>query len=155
MMSNSAVSTQSTVRLSAWADVANNVGALVYLVVNGVRVGEPQYVNVGRWSGQPAQNLTFTFDTPAKVDSLAIEFANDMTDGGNRAVYIKDLSVNDVALNTADAALVTPWGTSKGTSSMWFNSTLSFDTTNRQDIFNPTAPSGVVKNGTDAAESLS
>ena len=62
----------STVELSAWADLANGVGAMVYLVVNGVRVGEPQYVTAGRWSGAAAQNLTFTFDTPETVTSLAI-----------------------------------------------------------------------------------
>ncbi|WP_279306465.1 glycoside hydrolase family 113 [Microvirga solisilvae] len=146
--------TQSTVELSAWADIANNVGAMVYLVVNGVRIEPAQYVTAGRWSGQPAQNLTFTFDTPAKVDSLAIEFANDMTDGGNRSLYINSLKVNGVGLTAAESTLVTPWGNTTGDWNVWYNAKVSYDMTNRQDIFKPAA-GGLTKTGTDAAETIS
>ncbi|WP_304611093.1 carbohydrate-binding domain-containing protein [Microvirga sp. ACRRW] len=146
-------STKSSVTLSAWADVANGVGAMVYLVVNGVRVGEPQYVTAGRWSGQAAQNLTFTFDTPAKVDSIALEFANDMIDGGNRSLYINALKVNGVSLTAAEATLVTPWGNTSTDWNVWYNAKVSYDMTNRQDIFKPVP--GIVKNGTEGADSLS
>ncbi|MET0527859.1 MAG: carbohydrate-binding domain-containing protein, partial [Microvirga sp.] len=154
-MASTSSATQSTVNLSAWADVANGIGALVYLVVNGVRVGEPLYVTAGRWGGQPAQNLTFTFDTPAKVDSIAIEFANDMVDGGNRSLYIDSLKVNDVALTQNEAKFLNPWGgTENGSWNIWYNGRLTYDMTNSSDIFAPST-GGISRNGTDAAETLS
>lgn len=152
-MASTSSATQSTVNLSAWADVANGIGALVYLVVNGVRVGEPLYVTAGRWSGQPAQNLTFTFDVPAKVDSMSLEFANDMIDGGNRALYIDSLKVNGVALTPSEAKFYNTWGgIENGSWNIWYNGRLTYDMTNREDIFKPVA--GVVKNGTEGADSL-
>jgi Ca2+-binding RTX toxin-like protein len=144
--------TQSTVELSAWADLANSIGAEVRLVINGVPVGPSQFVTANRWGGQGAQNLIFTFDTPAEVHSLAIEFVNDMVDGGNRSLYINALKVNGVALTAAEGRLITSWGNTATDWNIWYNGKVSYDMTNRQDIFKPVP--GVLKNGTDAADSL-
>jgi len=145
---NVTASPQTTVRLSAWSDIADDVGNQIYLVVNGTRISEPQYVNVSRWSGSPPQDLTFTFDTPSEVQSIAIEFANDMVGGVNRSLYITGLNVNGTALTASEATLVTPWGNTGGTWDVWYNAKLTYDMTGRQDIFGPAPGGGTGGGGT-------
>lgn len=143
---------ESVVRVQAWADLANNIGAEVYLRVNGERVGPAQYVTAARWSGAAPQDLLFTFTTPAEVTSLEIEFSNDGV-GGDRNLYISSLSVNGAAVTPADGRILTPWGENlAGSWDLWYNARLRYDVSERADMFAPAQ--GVELNGTEGADSL-
>lgn len=120
-----------TVEVTGFGPVVDGVGPQMQLLLNDQPVGDP--VEFTSASG-PAeyQTFTFTFDNPAEVESLRFAFINDdRTEGGDRNLYIKDITVNGEHLNAADAVNTS----SPGTWNLYHNRSIDYDMTDRQELF--------------------
>jgi Ca2+-binding RTX toxin-like protein len=123
--------TQTTVTVTGYGSVVDGVGAQMQLVVNGKQVGATvEFHNATDASG--FQTFTFTFANPAAISSLDLAFINDIANaGGDRNLYIKDITVNGQHLSAADA--VNP--SSPGTWNLYQNQSIHYDMSGHQDLF--------------------
>jgi Ca2+-binding RTX toxin-like protein len=123
--------TQTTVTVTGYGSVVNGVGAQMQLLVNGQQVGSTvEFHNATDASG--FQTFTFTFANPAAISSLDLAFINDIAGaGGDRNLYIKDITVNGQHLSAADA--VNP--SSPGTWNLYQNQSIHYDMSGHQDLF--------------------
>ncbi len=101
------------------------------VLVNGQPVGDVVEFH-GAATAADYQTFTFTFDNPAAVDSLSFAFINDArTDGGDRNLYIKDITVNGEHLVAADAVNTSH----PGTWNLYHNRSIDYDMSDRQALF--------------------
>lgn len=123
--------TQTTVTVTGYGSVVNGVGAQMQLLVNGHQVGSTvEFHNATDASG--FQTFTFTFANPATISSLDLAFINDIAGaGGDRNLYVKDITVNGQHLSAADA--VNP--SAPGTWNLYQNQSIHYDMGGHQDLF--------------------
>ena len=109
----------------------DGVGAQMKLLINGQQIGD--IVEFHSATGPLGyQTYTFTFGNPATVSSLDLAFINDAVGaGGDRNLYIKDITVNGEHLAVSDA--VNP--SSPGTWDLYQNKSIHYDMTGHQDLF--------------------
>jgi Ca2+-binding RTX toxin-like protein len=120
-----------TVTVSGYGSVVDGVGAQMQLLVNGEPVGEVVEFR-GAATTADYQTFTFTFDNPEVIESLSLAFINDArTEGGDRNLYIKDITVNGEHLNAADAVNTSH----PGTWNLYHNRSIDYDMRERQDLF--------------------
>jgi Ca2+-binding RTX toxin-like protein len=120
-----------TVTVTGWGSVVDNVGAQMKLSVNGQQIGNvTEFHRATDSSGY--QTYAFTFANPDKVTSLDLAFINDIAGAsGDRNLYIKDISVNGEHLAASDG--VNP--SSPGTWNLYQNGAIHYDMTGHQDLF--------------------
>jgi Ca2+-binding RTX toxin-like protein len=101
------------------------------LLINGQQIGDiVEFHNATDPAGY--QTYTFQFRNPATISSLDIAFINDaVTSGGDRNLYIKDITVNGEHLSVSDG--VNP--SSPGTWNLYQNKSIHYDMTAHQDLF--------------------
>ncbi|WP_454628568.1 glycoside hydrolase family 113 [Bradyrhizobium cenepequi] len=123
--------TETTVTVTGYGSVVDGIGAQMQLLVNGQQVGNTvEFHNATDPSG--FQTFTFTFANPATISSLDLAFINDIAGtGGDRNLYIKDITVNGQHLSAADA--VNP--SSPGTWNLYQNKAIHYDMSGHQDLF--------------------
>ncbi|MDB5501170.1 MAG: hypothetical protein JWR89_1072, partial [Tardiphaga sp.] len=115
-----------TVTITGYGSVVAGVGAQAVIMVNGVAVsGLLEFKPATDPSGY--QSYTITFDNPAQVTSFDINLANSVS---GRALHLKDIVVNGVALTPDQATNAS----SPGTFDLYVR-TIHFDTTAHQDWF--------------------
>ncbi|WP_027578337.1 carbohydrate-binding domain-containing protein [Bradyrhizobium sp. Ai1a-2] len=122
---------QTTVTVTGYGSVVDGIGAQMQLLINGQQVGNTvEFHNATDASG--FQTFTFTFANPATISSLDLAFINDIANaGGDRNLYIKDITVNGQHLSVADA--VNP--SSPGTWNLYQNKAIHYDMSGHQDLF--------------------
>jgi Ca2+-binding RTX toxin-like protein len=120
-----------TIVVSGYGSVVDGVGAQMKLLINGSQIGNiVEFHGAADPSGY--QSYTFTFANPAIVSSLDLAFINDLVNaGGDRNLYIKDISVNGEHLAVSDA--VNP--SSPGTWNLYQNKSIHYDMSGHQDLF--------------------
>lgn len=119
------------VTVTGFGVVVDGIGARMQLLVNDQPVGD---VVEFRSASLPSeyQTYSFTFENPAEVHSLRLAFINDeLTAGGDRNLYIKDIAVNGEHLNAADSVNTS----SPGTWNLYHNRSIDFDMSERQALF--------------------
>ncbi|MCA6107773.1 glycoside hydrolase family 113 [Bradyrhizobium cenepequi] len=123
--------TETTVTVTGYSSVVGGIGAQMQLLVNGQQIGSTvEFHNATDASG--FQTFTFTFANPASISSLDLAFINDIAGaGGDRNLYIKDITVNGEHLSVSDA--VNP--SSPGTWNLYQNKAIHYDMSGRQDLF--------------------
>jgi len=115
-----------TITLTGYGSVVGGIGAQAQLLVNGNPVsGLLEFKPATDPSGY--QTFTVTFTNPDAITSVDVNLAN-ATPG--RALHIKDVSINGVALGPGDASNAS----SPGTFDLYVRS-IHFDTSNHQDWF--------------------
>lgn len=115
-----------TVTITGYGSVVAGVGAQAVVMVNGVAVsGVLEFRPATDPSGY--QSYTITFDNPAQVTSFDINLANSAS---GRALHLKDIVVNGVALTPDQASNAS----SPGTFDLYVR-TIHFDTSAHQDWF--------------------
>ena len=120
-----------TVTVTGFGTVVDGVGARMQVLVNGQPVGDVVEFHVAATAAD-YQTFSFTFDNPAAVDSLSFAFINDTrTEGGDRNLYIKDITVNGEHLTAADAVNTSH----PGTWNLDHNRSIDYDMSDRQALF--------------------
>jgi Ca2+-binding RTX toxin-like protein len=120
-----------TVTVTGFGAVVDGVGARMQVLVNGQPVGDVVEFH-GAATAADYQTFAFTFDNPAVVNSLSFAFINDArTDGGDRNLYIKDITVNGEHLVAADAVNTSH----PGTWNLYHNRAIDYDMSDRQALF--------------------
>ncbi len=115
-----------TVTLTGYGSVVGGIGAQAEIWVNGEPVsGLLEFKSATDPSGY--QTFTVSFNNPDTITSIDIALMN-ATPG--RALYIKDFSINGVALSPSDGTNAS----SPGSFDLYVR-TIHFDTTNHQDWF--------------------
>jgi Ca2+-binding RTX toxin-like protein len=115
-----------TVTLTGYGSVVSGVGAQVQILVNGKPVsGLLEFKLATDPSGY--QTFSVTFDNPDQVSSLDIALMNSAS---GRALHLKDITVNGVALAPGDGT-----NTSSPGSFDLYVRTIHFDTGSHQDWF--------------------
>jgi hypothetical protein len=120
-----------TVTVTGFGPVVDGVGPRMQLLVNDQPVGDVVEFHA---AATPAdyQTFSFTFDNPATIESLRFAFINDTrTEGGDRNLYIKDITVNGEHLNAADAVNTS----APGTWNLYHNRSIDYDMRARQALF--------------------
>ncbi|MGB5904049.1 MAG: carbohydrate-binding domain-containing protein [Xanthobacteraceae bacterium] len=124
---------QSTITVTGYGTVVNDVGAQMQLLVNGEQVGSlVEFHNAA--DSTEYQTYTFTLHNPDAVTSLDIGFVNDGYDaatGADRNLFIKDVTVNGHDLSIPDA--INP--SSPGTGNLYGNRAIHFDMSDHQNLF--------------------
>jgi hypothetical protein len=120
-----------TVTVTGFSPLVDGVGARMQVLVNDQPVGD--IVEFGpAATAADYQTFTFTFENPATIESLKFAFINDeRTEGGDRNLYIKDITVNGEHLNAADATNTS----SPGTWNLYHNRSIDYDMHDRQALF--------------------
>ena len=120
-----------TVTVTGYGSVVDGVGAKMALLVNGQQVGDTtEFHSASDASG--FQTHTFTFHNPATISSLDIAFTNDVvSSGGDRNLYVKDITVNGSHLTASDATNPS----SPGTWDLYQNKAIHYDMSGHQDLF--------------------
>jgi len=120
-----------TVTVTGYGPLIDGVGPKMQLLLNGQQVGDTVEFH-GAANPSEYQTVSFTFTNPSKVTSLDFAFINDaVTSGGDRNLYIKDITVNGDHLTATDA--VNP--SSPGTWNLYQNKAIHYDMTGHQDLF--------------------
>lgn len=120
-----------TVTVTGFGPVVDGEGPRMQLLVNDLPVGEAVEFHAAA-NAAGYQTFSFTFDNPATIESLKFAFINDArTDGGDRNLYIKDITVNGEHLNAADAVNTS----APGTWNLYHNRSIDYDMRERQDLF--------------------
>jgi Ca2+-binding RTX toxin-like protein len=120
-----------TVTVTGFGAVVDGVGAVMQLLVNGEPVGAAVEFR-GAATAADYQTFSFTFDNPPVIESLSFAFVNDArTEGGDRNLYIKDITVNSEHLNAADGVNTS----SPGTWNLYHNRAIDYDMSERQALF--------------------
>jgi Ca2+-binding RTX toxin-like protein len=120
-----------TVTVTGFGSVVDGVGARMQVLVNGEPVGDVVEFQ-GAATAADYQTFSFSFDNPAVVDSLSFAFINDVrTTGGDRNLYIKDITVNGEHLTAADAVNTSH----PGTWNLYHNRSIDYDMSERQALF--------------------
>lgn len=123
--------TDTTVTVTGYSSVVGGIGAKMALLINGQQVGDTVEFH-GATDASGYQTYTFSFHNPASVTSLDVAFLNDVSGaGGDRNLYVKDITVNGEHLAAADA--VNP--SSPGTWNLYQNGAIHYDMTSHQDLF--------------------
>lgn len=123
--------TDTTVTVTGYSSVVGGIGAKMALLINGQQVGDTVEFH-GATDASGYQTYTFSFHNPASVTSLDVAFLNDVSGaGGDRNLYVKDITVNGGHLASADA--VNP--SSPGTWNLYQNGAIHYDMTSHQDLF--------------------
>ena len=94
--------TETTIAITGFGPVIDGVGPRMKLLINGQQIGDiVEFHNATSPDGY--QIYTFQFRNPATISSLDIAFLNDqVTAGGDRNLYIKDITVNGEHLAPSD-----------------------------------------------------
>ena len=123
--------TETTIAITGFGPVIDGVGPRMKLLINGQQIGDiVEFHNATSPDGY--QIYTFQFRNPATISSLDIAFLNDqVTAGGDRNLYIKDITVNGEHLAVSDG--VNP--SSPGTWNLYHNNSIHYDMTGRQELF--------------------
>jgi len=131
--------TSTTITLTGYGSVVNGIGAQVQVLVNGQPVsGLLEFTPASDPSGY--QTYTVTFDNPASISSVAINFANSEP---GRALHFKDIAINGVDLVPADGTNAS----SPGSFDLYVRS-IQFDTVKHQDwFFGASSDNDVVRGG--------
>jgi hypothetical protein len=120
-----------TVTVTGFSPLVDGVGARMQLLVNDQPVGDVVEFH-GASTPADYQTFSFTFDNPATIASLRFAFINDTrTEGGDRNLYIRDITVNGEHLNAADAVNTS----APGTWNLYHNRSIDYDMTERQALF--------------------
>ncbi|KQW19403.1 calcium-binding protein [Afipia sp. Root123D2] len=120
-----------TVTVTGYSPVVDGVGAKMQVRVNGEQVGDTVEFHQAATSSD-YQTYSFTFSNPESVTDLDFAFINDaVTGGGDRNLYIKDITVNGEHLTASDA--INP--SSPGTWNLYQNKAVHYDMDHRQDLF--------------------
>lgn len=120
-----------TITVTGYSPLVDGVGAKMQVLVNGQQVGDTVEFHAAA-NPSEYQSYSFTFENPDNVTSLDFAFVNDeVTSGGDRNLYIKDIAVNGEHLTAADG--VNP--SSPGTWNLYQNKAIHYDTSERQDMF--------------------
>lgn len=120
-----------TITVTGYSPLVDGVGGKMQVLVNGVQVGSTVEFHPASTSSE-YQTYSFTFPNPEKVTSLDFAFINDaVTSGGDRNLYIKDITVNGEHLTAADATNPS----SPGTWNLYQNKAIHYDTADKQDLF--------------------
>ncbi len=115
-----------TITLTGYGSVVGGIGAEAQILVNGKPVsGLLEFKSATDPSGY--QTFTVSFNNPVAITSVDIALVN-ATPG--RALYVKDFSINGVALGPGDGTNAS----SPGSFDLYVR-TIHFDTTNHQDWF--------------------
>jgi Ca2+-binding RTX toxin-like protein len=123
--------TATTITVTGFGSVIDGVGAQMKLLIDGQQIGDILEFH-SAMDPLGYQTHTFTFSNPATVSSLDLAFINDaVSAGGDRNLYIKDITVNGEHLAVSDA--VNP--SSPGTWDLYQNKSIHYDTTGHQDLF--------------------
>jgi Ca2+-binding RTX toxin-like protein len=115
-----------TITLTGYGSVVGGIGAQAQILVNGIAVS-------GLFEFKPAtdpsgyQTFTVSFNNPDAITSVDISLTNSAS---GRALHIKDVSINGVALLPANGTNAS----SPGTFDLYVRN-IHFDTTNHQDWF--------------------
>jgi Ca2+-binding RTX toxin-like protein len=116
-----------TITLTGYGSVVGGIGAQAQIMVNGQPVS-------GLFEFKPAtdpsgyQTFTVTFDNPTAITSVDIALVNSAP---GRALYVKDFSINGVALSPSDATNAS----SPASPFDLYVRTIHFDTSNHQNWF--------------------
>lgn len=122
---------RTTITVTGYSPLVDGVGGKMQVLVNGQQVGDTVEFHAAA-NPSEYQTYSFTFENPASVTSLDFAFVNDeVTSGGDRNLYIKDITVNGEHLTAADG--VNP--SSPGTWNLYQNKAIHYDTGDRQDMF--------------------
>ena len=123
--------TETTVTVTGYSPVVDGVGAKMKLLINGQQIGDiVEFHNATSPDGY--QTYTFQFRNPTTISSLDVAFINDaVTSGGDRNLYIKDITVNGEHLAVSEG--VNP--SSPGTWNLYQNKSIHYDMTGHQDLF--------------------
>lgn len=122
---------RTTITVTGYSPLVDGVGGKMQVLVNGQQIGDTVEFH-GAANPSEYQTYSFTFENPASVTSLDFAFVNDeVTSGGDRNLYIKDIAVNGEHLTAADG--VNP--SSPGTWNLYQNKAIHYDTSGRQDMF--------------------
>ena len=120
--------TTTTITLTGWGTVVNGVGAQAQILVNGEAVsGVFEFKPATDPSGYQTYTVTFDNASMGPINSVDINLVNATP---QRALHVKDFSINGVALSPSDATNAS----SPGTFDLYVR-TIHFDTTNHQDWF--------------------
>lgn len=120
-----------TVTVTGFGSVVDDTGALMQLLVNGQPVGDAVEFRDAA-GATDRQTFSFTFDNPQAIESLQFAFLNDTrTAGGDRNLYIKDITVNGEHLSAADAVNTSH----PGTWNLYHNRSIDYDMSDRQELF--------------------
>ncbi len=120
-----------TITVTGYSPVVDGVGAKMTVSVNGQQVGDTVEFHQAATSSD-YQTFTFTFHNPDAVTDLDFAFINDqVTSGGDRNLYIKDITVNGEHLTAADATNPS----SPGTWNLYQNKAIHYDVDDRQELF--------------------
>lgn len=123
--------TSSTVTVTGYGSVIDSVGARMQLLVNDQPVGDVVEYHAAA-NPSEYQTFSFTFANPLDVSSLSIAFINDdRTAGGDRNLYIKDITVNGEHLSASDSVNAS----SPGTWNLYHNASIDYDMSQRQSLF--------------------
>jgi hypothetical protein len=115
-----------TITLTGYGSVVGGAGAQAQILTNGKPVsGLLEFKAATDPSGY--QTFTVSFDNPDAITSVDIALVNSAP---GRALHIKDVSINGVALSPSDSTNAS----SPGTFDLYVR-TIHFDTTNHQDWF--------------------
>jgi Ca2+-binding RTX toxin-like protein len=124
---------ETTVTVTGYGTVVGSIGAQMQLLVNGQQVGSPvEFHNAA--DSTEYQTYTFTLHNPDTVTSLDVGFINDGYDaatGGDRNLFIKDVTVNGHDLSIPDATNPS----SPGTGNLYGNRAIHFDMSSHQNLF--------------------
>ncbi len=120
--------TTTTITLTGWGSEVNGVGAQAQILVNGEAVsGVFEFKPATDPSGYQTYTVTFDNASMGSINSVDINLVNATP---QRALHVKDFSINGVALSPSDATNAS----SPGTFDLYVH-TIHFDTTNHQDWF--------------------
>ncbi len=120
-----------TVTVTGYGTVVDGVGAQMQLLVNGHQVGSTVEFHNAADSSE-YQTYTFTLPNSDAVTSLDVGFINDgQSAGGDRNLYIKNVSVNGHDLSIPDATNPS----SPGTGNLYGNRAIHFDMSDHQSLF--------------------
>lgn len=120
-----------TITVTGYSPLVDGIGGKMQVLVNGQQVGDIVEFHAAA-NPSDYQTYSFTFENPASVTSLDFAFINDeVTSGGDRNLYIKDIAVNGEHLTAADG--VNP--SSPGTWNLYQNKAIHYDTSDRQEMF--------------------
>lgn len=123
--------TETTITVTGYSPLVDGVGGQMKLLINGQQIGDIVEFHGARDSSE-YQTYTFQFHNPDSINSLDVAFINDaVTSGGDRNLYIKDITVNGEHLAVSDA--VNP--SSPGTWNLYQNKAIHYDMTGHQDLF--------------------
>jgi hypothetical protein len=123
--------TATTVTVTGFGSVVDGVGAQMQILLNDQPVGDIVEFRSASTAAD-YQTFTFIFDNPVTIESLRFAFINDArTEGGDRNLYIKDITVNGEHLTAADAVNTS----SPGTWNLYHNRSIDYDMRGRQELF--------------------